>query len=121
MGKTAFSMNIAEHVAIRTKLPVVIFSLEMPAEQLAMRMLSSLGRINQNNVRTGNLTDEDWPRLTSAVGLMAESNMYIDDNGFVTPMDVRSRLRRIKRQHGQLGLVVIDYLQLMRIPGAKRG
>lgn len=119
MGKTSFAMNIAEHAAIAGDKPVVIFSMEMPSESLAMRMLSSLGRINQHRVRTGKLTDEDWPRLTSAVSMMAEASMFIDDTPALSPIDLRSRARRIARQHGKLGLIVVDYLQLMQVPGLK--
>lgn len=118
MGKTSFAMNIAEHAAIKTKLPVAIFSMEMPAEQLAMRMMSSLGRIDQHKVRTGKLDDDDWPRLTSAVGILAEASMFIDDTPALSPTELRARARRLKREHG-LGLIVIDYLQLMQVTGNK--
>jgi len=117
MGKTAFAVNIAEHAAIRDKLPVAIFSMEMPGEQLAMRMMSSLGRIDQHRVRTGRLKDDDWPRLTSAVGMLSEVKLFIDDTPGLSPSDLRARCRRIKREH-DLGLVVVDYLQLMRLPAA---
>lgn len=116
MGKTAFAVNIAEHAAIRDRLPVAIFSMEMPGEQLAMRMMSSLGRIDQHRVRTGRLQDDDWPRLTSAVGMLSEVKLFIDDAPALSPSELRARCRRIKREHG-LGLVVVDYLQLMRLPG----
>ena len=116
MGKTAFAVNIAENAAIRDRLPVAIFSMEMPGEQLAMRMMSSLGRIDQHRVRTGKLQDDDWPRLTSAVGMLSEVKLFIDDAPGLSPSDLRARCRRIKREHG-LGLVVVDYLQLMRLPG----
>ena len=118
MGKTAFAMNIAQHAAIKEELPVAIFSLEMPSEQLAMRMMSSLGRIDQHKVRTGKLSDDDWPRLTSAVGMLSEVNMFIDDTPALTPGDLRARCRRLAREHG-LGLIVVDYLQLMEVPGTK--
>jgi replicative DNA helicase len=117
MGKTTFAMNVAENVAIKTDAPVAIFSMEMPGEQLAMRLLSSLGRIDQHRVRTGKLDDDDWPRLTSAVGLLAEAKMFIDDTPALTPNELRARARRLAREHG-LGLIVIDYLQLMQVPGA---
>ncbi len=113
MGKTSFAMNIAEYVAVEKQLPVAIFSMEMPGEQLAMRMLSSLGRINSNKIRTGNLGDEDWPRLNSAVGFLDKAPMFVDDSAGLNPMDMRSRARRIKAETDQLGLIVIDYLQLM--------
>ncbi len=118
MGKTSFAMNIAENAAIKSKLPTVIFSMEMPGEQLAMRMFSSLGRIDQHKVRTGKLDDEDWPRLTSAVSLLAEAPMFIDDTPALSPNELRARARRIKREHG-LGLIIIDYLQLMQVHGTK--
>ncbi|MFV2056773.1 MAG: replicative DNA helicase [Thiohalomonadales bacterium] len=116
MGKTSFAMNIAENAAIKLQIPVAIFSMEMPGEQLSMRMLSSLGRIDQHRIRTGRLDDDDWPRLTSAVGLLAEAKMFIDDSPALTPNELRSRARRLKREHG-LGLIVIDYLQLMQTTG----
>lgn len=116
MGKTTFAMNIAENAAIGHKTPVAVFSMEMPGEQLAMRMISSLGRIDQHHVRTGQLTDEDWPRITSAVHMLSEAKLFIDDTPALSPGEVRARARRIKRKHG-LGLVVLDYLQLMQVPG----
>jgi len=117
MGKTTFAMNIAEHAAIKSGLPTAVFSMEMPGESLAMRMLSSLGRIDQHRVRTGKLEDDDWPRLTSAVGLLAEAPMFIDDTPALSPNELRARVRRLAREHGQLGLIVIDYLQLMQVHG----
>lgn len=117
MGKTAFAINIAQHAAVKEKLPVAVFSMEMPSEQLAMRMLSSLGRIDQHKVRTGKLGDDDWPRLTHAVGILSEVNMYIDDTPALSPGELRARCRRLSREHG-LGLVVIDYLQLMQVHGS---
>ncbi|MEJ2179298.1 MAG: replicative DNA helicase [Gammaproteobacteria bacterium] len=116
MGKTTFAMNIAEHAAVKTQMPVAVFSMEMPGEQLAMRMLSSLGRIDQHRVRTGKLDDDDWPRLTHAVGQLAEAPLFIDDTPALSPTELRSRARRLMREHG-LGLIVIDYLQLMQIRG----
>ncbi len=118
MGKTSFAMNMVESVAIRARQPVAVFSMEMPAEQLALRMISSLGRVDAHRVRTGQLHDDDWPRVTSAVTLLGESNIFIDDTPSLSPMDLRARARRLKRQHG-LGLIVVDYLQLMQVPGAK--
>ena len=118
MGKTSFSMNIVEMAAIRARLPVIVFSLEMPAEQLVMRMLSSLGRIDQQKVRTGKLEHEDWPRLTSALAMLNDTNVFIVDESALTPTEMRARCRRLKREHG-LGLVVIDYLQLMHVPGTR--
>ncbi len=118
MGKTTFAMNIAEHAAIKSGLPTAVFSMEMPGESLAMRMLSSLGRIDQHRVRTGKLEDDDWPRLTSAVGLLAEAPMFIDDTPALSPNELRARARRLAREHGELGLIVIDYLQLMQVHGS---
>ncbi|CAN0252089.1 unnamed protein product, partial [Phaeothamnion confervicola] len=118
MGKTAFAINIAQHAAIKEELPVAVFSMEMPSEQLAMRMMSSLGRIDQHKMRTGRLSDDDWPRLTHAVGILSEAKMFIDDTPALTPSDLRARCRRLAREHG-IGLIVIDYLQLMQVPGTK--
>jgi replicative DNA helicase len=118
MGKTSMAMNIAEHAAIKHQIPVAIFSMEMPGEQLAMRMMSSLGRIDQHRVRTGKLEDDDWPRLTSAVSILADAPIFVDDTPALTPGELRARCRRLKRERG-LGLIVIDYLQLMQIPGIK--
>ncbi len=117
MGKTAFAVNIAQHAAVKESLPVAIFSMEMPSEQLAMRMLSSLGRIDQHKVRTGKLGDDDWPRLTHAVGVLSEVEMYIDDTPALSPGELRSRCRRLAREQG-LGLIVVDYLQLMQVHGS---
>ncbi|HEX7044502.1 MAG TPA: replicative DNA helicase [Burkholderiales bacterium] len=113
MGKTTFAMNIAENAAVGHKIPVAVFSMEMPGTQLAMRMMASLGRINSHRIRTGKLDDEDWPRLTSAVSLLSEAPIFIDDTPALTPMELRARARRIKREH-DLGLIIIDYLQLMQ-------
>ncbi|MEO5342808.1 MAG: replicative DNA helicase [Gammaproteobacteria bacterium SHHR-1] len=118
MGKTAFAMNIAENVAIKIKRPVAVFSMEMPGESLAMRMMSSLGHIDQNKVRTGQLQDDEWPRLTSAINLLSEATMFIDDTNGLTPTEMSARARRLKREQGDLGLVIIDYLQLMQLPSA---
>jgi replicative DNA helicase len=110
-------MNIAENAAIGHRAPVAVFSMEMPGEQLAMRMISSLGRIDQHHIRTGQLTDEDWPRITSAVHMLSEAKMYVDDTPALSPSEIRARARRMKRKHG-LGLIVIDYLQLMQVGGS---
>lgn len=118
MGKTTIAMNMAENVALKSGLPVAVFSMEMPGEALAMRMMSSLGRIDQHKVRTGKLDDDDWPRLTSAINLLAETKLFIDDTPALTPTEVRSRARRLMREHGQLGLIVLDYLQLMQSPAS---
>ncbi len=117
MGKTTFAMNLVEHAALTQDKPAVIFSLEMPSEQIIMRMLASLGRIEQTRVRTGQLDDDDWGRLSSTMGMLLEKGkMYIDDASGLTPTDVRSRTRRIAREHGGVSLVMVDYLQLMRVP-----
>ena len=118
MGKTAFAMNLCENAAIKSRLPVAVFSMEMPAEQLTMRMLSSLGRIDQQKVRSGKLSDEDWPRLTSTMSILNEAEIYIDDTPALTPTELRARCRRLKREKN-LGMVLIDYLQLMQVPGTK--
>ncbi|MFO1256970.1 MAG: replicative DNA helicase [Gammaproteobacteria bacterium] len=115
MGKTLLGLNIAEHAAIRGHQAVLFFSMEMPGEQLAMRMLSSLGRIDQNKLRTGQLSSEDWTRITSAVTTLSAANLFIDESPGLSPVELRARARRLAREHeGGLGLVVVDYLQLMR-------
>jgi len=117
MGKTTFAMNLVESAAMTEDKPALIFSLEMPSEQIMMRMLASLGRIDQTKIRTGQLGDEDWARLSSTMGLLIEKGkMYIDDAAGLTPTEVRSRARRIARDHGGLSLIMVDYLQLMRAP-----
>jgi replicative DNA helicase len=113
---TSLAINIAENAALGHKVPAAIFSMEMSAEQLSFRMLSSIGRIGQQRLRTGKLHDEDWPRVDSAVAMMSEAPIFIDDSGGLTPTEVRARARRLKREHG-LGLIVVDYLQLMQVPG----
>jgi replicative DNA helicase len=118
MGKTTLAMNIAENAAIAHQVPTAIFSMEMSAEQLSFRMIGSIGRVNQSHLRTGNLTDEDWSRIDSAVSIMSGAPIYIDDAPALTPTEVRARARRLKREHG-LGLIVIDYLQLMTVAGTK--
>ncbi|MGD9834601.1 MAG: replicative DNA helicase [Piscinibacter sp.] len=113
MGKTAFALNIGEHVAVNEGLPVVVFSMEMGAAQLALRMVGSLGRIDQSNLRTGRLRDDEWGRLSEAVEKLGKVSMYIDESPGLTPSEVRARARRQARQCGQLGLIIVDYLQLM--------
>lgn len=113
MGKTTLALNIAEHVAVDCKLPVAIFSMEMPGTQLATRFLSSIGRIDQTKLRTGRLGDEDWQRLTAAMGRLYDAPIFIDETPGLNPIDLRARSRRLARQCGKLGLIVIDYLQLM--------
>src|SRR3990167_4553086 len=114
MGKTTFAMNIAEHIAIKSQKPVLIFSMEMPGEAIVMRLLSSLCRIDQLRIRTGKLADEDWPRITSTVSMLSEAPLYIDDTPALSPAEMRARARRIAKEHGQLGMIVVDYLQLMQ-------
>ncbi|WP_290651007.1 replicative DNA helicase [Aquisalimonas sp.] len=118
MGKTTFAMNLAEHAGLKADAPVAVFSMEMPAEALAMRMLASLGRVELQRIRTGNLEDEDWPRLTSTMSLLSAAKLFIDDSPGLSPQDMRARARRLKREHG-LSLIVVDYLQLMQLPGFK--
>ncbi|MFM8331721.1 MAG: replicative DNA helicase [Candidatus Methylumidiphilus sp.] len=113
---TTFAMNIAENVAMQG-VPVAVFSMEMPSEQLALRMMSSLGRIDQHRIRTGKLEENEWPRVTSAINMLADTQLFIDDTPALTPTEVRARCRRLAREYGQLGLVVLDYLQLMQIGG----
>lgn len=117
MGKTSFAMNLAENAAMGTENSVAVFSMEMPGEQLALRMMSSLGRIDSHNLRTGKLDDQDWPRLISSVNMLSKAKLFIDDSPALSPTEVRARTRRLKREHG-LDLVIIDYLQLMQVGGS---
>lgn len=119
MGKTAFTMNIGEYAAVKAQKPVLVFSMEMPGDSLAMRMMSSLGRIDQHRLRTGKLEDDDWPRITSAVAMLSEAPLFIDDTPGLSPTELRARARRVAKEHGDLGLIIIDYLQLMQVPGFK--
>ena len=120
MGKTAFSLNIAENVALDTGKPVAVFSMEMGATQLAMRMIGSVGRLDQHKMRTGRLEDEDWVRLTTALGRLNDAPVFIDEGAGLSSFDVRARARRLHRQVGELGLIVIDYLQLMTAPAGRQ-
>jgi len=115
MGKTAFALNIAEHVALHrtVSLPVAIFSMEMSASQLAMRMLSSMAKLDQTRLRTGRLNDEEWGRLTDEIGRLNEARIHVDETAALNALELRARARRMKREYGKLGLVVVDYLQLM--------
>jgi len=117
MGKTTFAMNMVENALLRTEKAVLVFSLEMPAEALVIRMFASLGRIDQTRVRTGRLDDDDWPRLTSAVNLLKDRKLFIDDTAGISPSAMRARARRLVREHGEIALIMVDYLQLMQIPG----
>ena len=118
MGKTAFSLNIAENVALYSKKPVAVFSMEMGGAQLAMRMLGSVGRLDQHKLRTGRLADDDWPNLTHALGKLSEAPIYIDETPSLNSIELRASSRRLYRQHGGLGLIVVDYLQLMSAASA---
>jgi replicative DNA helicase len=118
MGKTTLAMNIAENAAIKHEKPVAIFSMEMSAQQLVRRMFSSLGQIDQNKLRTGSLDDLDWPKLTSAMNLLHKSHIFIDETPSLSPAELRARARRLKREH-DIGLIVVDYLQLMAVPGTR--
>lgn len=113
MGKTAIALNIGEHVAIDQGLPVAVFSMEMGATQLAMRMVCSVGRLDQQRLRTGRLVDDDWPRLTAAIQKMQEAQLFIDETPALNSLELRARARRLSRQCGQLGMIIVDYLQLM--------
>jgi replicative DNA helicase len=117
-GKTAIAMNIAENFASKDDKPVAIFSMEMPGKSLALRMMSSIGKINQHNIRTGKLADDEWPRLTVAINTLSQSSIFIDDTPALTPSSLSSRARKLAREHGQLGLIVVDYLQLMQSPSS---
>lgn len=118
MGKTMLATNIGEHVAIKERKPVLIFSMEMPGEAIVMRLLSSLCRIDQLRIRTGKLLDEDWPRISSTVSVLSDSPFFIDDTPALSPAELRARARRVAKEHGQLGLIIVDYLQLMQVPGS---
>ena len=117
MGKTTFAMNIAENAAIKSEKAVAVFSMEMSAVQLVMRLFSSLGGIDQTRLRTGNLDEMDWPKLTSAMTLLHKSKIFIDETASLSPAELRARARRLKREH-DIGLIIVDYLQLMAVPGS---
>ncbi len=121
MGKTAFAINIAEHVALNEGLPVAVFSMEMGASQLAVRIVGSIGRVDQGHLRTGKLTDEEWPRLTEAIERLRTVSLHIDETPGLTPSELRANSRRLARQCGKLGLIVVDYLQLMSGSGGSDG
>jgi replicative DNA helicase len=118
MGKTTLAVNIAENAAIAKGVPSAIFSMEMSAEQLTLRLISSLGRVNQTHLRTGNFSEEDWSRIQGAMAQLSTAPLYVDETPALTPTEVRARARRLKREHG-LGLIVVDYLQLMQVSGTK--
>jgi replicative DNA helicase len=117
MGKSSFALNVVEHAVMKSEDPVLFFSLEMPAELLVMRLLSSLGRIDQTRMRTGDMHEDDWPRFTGAVSQLRDKNLYIDDTPALTPNELRNRCRRVARESGHLGMIVVDYLQLMHSSG----
>jgi replicative DNA helicase len=121
MGKTSFAMNLVEHATLAQERPILVFSMEMPADSLIIRMLSSVGRIDQTRIRNGKLEQEDWPKLSTAVSKLKDVPLFIDDTAALTPTEVRSRARRVAREHGQLGMVMVDYLQLMQIAGSSEG
>jgi len=113
MGKTALALNMGEHVAVENRLPVAVFSMEMAGTQLATRMLGSIGRLDQHKLRTGRLSDEDWNKLTNAVGRLHDAPIHIDETAALNALELRARARRLHRQYGKLGLIIVDYLQLM--------
>ena len=113
MGKTALALNIAEHVGIDYGLPVAVYSMEMSGEQVAMRMLGSIARVSQHKIRTGRVEENDWANVTAGRGKLQNANLYIDESGALNPLELRARARRLYRQCGKLGLIVVDYLQLM--------
>jgi len=118
MGKTTLAINIAENAAVGRKVPAAIFSMEMSSEQLTLRMIASLGRVNQTRLRTGQCSDEDWSRINGAIAQLSEAPLFVDETPALTPTEVRARARRLKRERG-LGLIVVDYLQLMQVSGTK--
>jgi len=113
MGKTALALNIAEHVGIDYGLPVAVYSMEMSGEQVAMRMLGSIARVSQHKIRTGRVEEIDWSNVTAGLGRLQNANIYVDESGSLNPLELRARARRLYRQCGKLGLIVVDYLQLM--------
>ncbi len=121
MGKTALALNFVESAIFKQARPALVFSMEMPAGSLMMRLLSSVGRIDQGRIRDGKLTEEDWPKLTAAMKKLKDRPLFIDDTAGLSPQDMRARIRRIAREHGNPGLVMVDYLQLMQIPGSSEG
>ena len=117
MGKTTFAMNIAEHNIMTTNKPVLIFSMEMPSEQIGMRLLSSLTKIELQKIRTGNLNDNEWKQIMLKIPAINAKKLFIDDSESLSPLDIRTKARKITKEHGQLGIIIIDYLQLMKIQG----
>jgi replicative DNA helicase len=121
MGKTSFAMNLVENAVLAQDKPILVFSMEMPADSLVVRMLSSLGRIDQTRIRNGKLEQEDWPKLSTAVNKLKDVPLFIDDTAALTPTEVRARARRTMREQGQLGMIMVDYLQLMQVAGSSEG
>ncbi len=122
MGKTTYAMNLVENALIATKRPCIVFSMEMPSESIVMRMLSSIGKIDQTRIRSGKLIEDDWPRLSSAVNILKDLPLYIDDTPALTPQDMRARCRKVYRENdNDLGLVMVDYMQLMQVTGVSEG
>ena len=118
MGKTTLAVNIAENAAVGKGIPTAVFSMEMSSEQLTLRMIASLGRVNQGHLRTGQCSDEDWSRINGAIAQLSEAPLFVDETPALTPTEIRARARRLKREKG-LGLIVVDYLQLMQVSGSK--
>ena len=121
MGKTALALNFVEAALFTQTRPVLVFSLEMPANSLMMRLLSSVGKIDAGKIRDGSLTEEDWPKLSAAMGKLKDKPLFIDDTAGLTPQEMRARVRRIAREHGNPGMVMVDYLQLMQVAGKSEG
>ena len=121
MGKTAFAVNLVENAVMSSDKPMLIFSMEMPASAIIMRMISAIGRIHLGKVLSGKLDEEDWPKLTTAVSKLKDRPLFIDDTPSLTPTEIRSRARRIAREHGTLGMIMVDYLQLMQVAGVSEG
>jgi replicative DNA helicase len=121
MGKTAFAVNLVEHAVLNNDKPVIVFSMEMPASAIIMRMISAIGRIPLGKVLTGKLDEEDWPKLTSAVSKLKDRPLFIDDTPSLSPTEIRSRTRRIAREHGDVAMIMVDYLQLMQVAGSSEG
>lgn len=121
MGKTTYAMNLVENALMATSRPCLVFSMEMPSESIVMRLLSSLGRVDQTKVRSGKLTNEDWQHISTAMALIVDKPLYIDDTPALTPQEMRARARKVYRENNDLGLIMIDYLQLMRVAGPSEG
>ena len=122
MGKTSFAMNLVENAVLGQDKPILVFSMEMPAESLVIRMLSSIGRINQTRIRNGKLEQEDWPKLSTAVNKLKDVRLFIDDTPALSPTELRTRARRVARENGgELGMIMVDYMQLMQVAGSSEG